>query len=65
MSVGDNVEDSGNDYRQQGAVYKAGKDGQWEAEAAVDPDFILWDVERLAAQAVRGGLTGWQLDKAE
>lgn len=35
-----------------------------EAGAADDPDFILWDVERLAAQAVRGGLTGWLLDKA-
>lgn len=35
-----------------------------EASAADDPAFILWDVERLAAQAVRGGLTGWLLDKA-
>ncbi len=35
-----------------------------EAMAADDPAFILWDVERLAAQAVRGGLTGWLLDKA-
>ncbi len=35
-----------------------------EAAAADDPDFVLWDVERLAAQAVRGGLTGWLLDKA-
>lgn len=35
-----------------------------EAAVADDPDFVLWDVERLAAQAVRGGLTGWLLDKA-
>lgn len=35
-----------------------------EAEASSDQDFILWDAERLAAQAVRGGLTGWLLDKA-
>jgi hypothetical protein len=35
-----------------------------EAMAADDSAFILWDVERLAAQAVRGGLTGWLLDKA-
>lgn len=35
-----------------------------EAMAADNPAFILWDVERLAAQAVRGGLTGWLLDKA-
>lgn len=35
-----------------------------EAEAASDPDFILWDADRLSSQAVRGGLTGWLLDKA-
>lgn len=35
-----------------------------EAAAADDPTFVLWDVEHLAAQAVRGGLTGWLLDKA-
>lgn len=35
-----------------------------EAAAADDLDFILWDVGHLAAQAVRGGLTGWLLDKA-
>jgi hypothetical protein len=35
-----------------------------EAAAADDPAFVLWDVEHLAAQAVRGGLTGWLLDKA-
>ena len=35
-----------------------------EAAAADDPAFVLWDVEQLAAQAVRGGLTGWLLDKA-
>lgn len=29
-----------------------------------DPNFVLWGVEQLAAQAVRGGLTGWLLDKA-
>lgn len=27
-------------------------------------DFVFWDVDELAAQAVRGGLTGWLLDKA-
>jgi hypothetical protein len=37
---------------------------QKEAAAADDPDFVLWDVERLATQAVRGGLTGWLMDKA-
>ncbi len=35
-----------------------------EASSAGDSDFILWGVEQLAAQAVRGGLTGWLLDKA-
>ncbi len=35
-----------------------------EAAAADDLDFILWDVGHLASQAVRGGLTGWLLDKA-
>jgi hypothetical protein len=35
-----------------------------EAAAADDQDFILWDVWQLASQAVRGGLTGWLLDKA-
>jgi hypothetical protein len=37
---------------------------QKEAAAADDPCFVLWDVERMASQAVRGGLTGWLLDKA-
>ncbi len=35
-----------------------------EAEVSDDKTFILWDVSRLASQAVRGGLTGWLLDKA-
>lgn len=35
-----------------------------EAATSDDQDFILWDAERLAAQAIRGGLTGWLLDKA-
>lgn len=35
-----------------------------EAEVSDDPAFILWDVEQLSGQAVRGGLTGWLLDKA-
>lgn len=35
-----------------------------EAALADDPAFVLWDVEQLARQAVRGGLTGWLLDKA-
>ena len=35
-----------------------------EAATADDPSFVLWDVEHLASQAVRGGLTGWLLDKA-
>lgn len=35
-----------------------------EAEDVPDPDFILWGVRQLASQAVRGGLTGWLLDKA-
>lgn len=45
-------------------THSPNEDLRKEAEAADDPDFILWDVERLAAQAVRGGLTGWLLDKA-
>jgi hypothetical protein len=35
-----------------------------EAAAADDPAFVLWDVEHLAVQVVRGGLTGWLLNKA-
>ena len=35
-----------------------------EAEAADDPSFIFWGADQLASQAVRGGLTGWLLDKA-
>ena len=34
------------------------------AAAADDPAFILWGAETLASQAIRGGLTGWLLDKA-
>ncbi len=45
-------------------THSPNEDLRKEAEAADDPDFVLWDVERLAAQAVRGGLTGWLLDKA-
>lgn len=33
-------------------------------EAADDHDFVFWGVDQLASQAVRGGLTGWLLDKA-
>jgi hypothetical protein len=35
-----------------------------EAAASDDPSFVFWGVDQLAAQAVRGGLTGWLLDKA-
>lgn len=35
-----------------------------EAESAEDPAFVFWGVEQLASQALRGGLTGWLLDKA-
>jgi hypothetical protein len=35
-----------------------------EAADADDPGFILWDAEKIAWHAVRGGLTGWLLDKA-
>lgn len=35
-----------------------------EAAGADDAEFILWDAERIAWHAVRGGLTGWLLDKA-
>jgi hypothetical protein len=35
-----------------------------EADATEDPGFVFWGVEQLAALAVRGGLTGWLLDKA-
>jgi hypothetical protein len=35
-----------------------------EAKNDTDDTFILWDVEELASQAVRGGLTGWLMDKA-
>jgi hypothetical protein len=34
------------------------------AASAEDPGFILWDAEKIAWYAVRGGLTGWLLDKA-
>jgi len=34
------------------------------ANIADDPGFLLWDVEKIAWHAVRGGLTGWLLDKA-
>ncbi|MBK6591889.1 MAG: hypothetical protein IPG23_03605 [Burkholderiales bacterium] len=33
-------------------------------EAADDQDFVFWGVDQLASQVVRGGLTGWLLDKA-
>ncbi len=29
-----------------------------------DKSYILWDADELAAQAIRGGLTGWLIDKA-
>jgi len=35
-----------------------------DAENINDPDFLLWDAKQLASQAIRGGLTGWLLDKA-
>ncbi len=35
-----------------------------EAAKADDKNYILWGIEQLALQAVRGGLTGWLLDKA-
>lgn len=35
-----------------------------EASDADDADFVLWDAEQLALMAIRGGLTGWLLDKA-
>jgi hypothetical protein len=35
-----------------------------EAAATVDQSFVLWDGRQLAAQVVRGGLTGWLIDKA-
>lgn len=35
-----------------------------EAAGADDSEFILWDAEKIAWHAVRGGLTGWLLDKA-
>lgn len=35
-----------------------------ESARADDQSFILWDAQALASQAIRGGLTGWLLDKA-
>ena len=35
-----------------------------EAKDDLNETFVLWDAEELASQAVRGGLTGWLLDKA-
>lgn len=35
-----------------------------EAAGQADQSFVLWDGRQLAAQAIRGGLTGWLLDKA-
>lgn len=35
-----------------------------EAGTTDDPGFVFWGVEQLAALVVRGGLTGWLLDKA-
>jgi hypothetical protein len=34
------------------------------AEAEYESNFILWNADQLAMQAVRAGLTGWLLDKA-
>jgi hypothetical protein len=35
-----------------------------EARVTEDDSFVFWGVDDLALQAVRGGLTGWLLDKA-
>lgn len=35
-----------------------------EAAANANQSFVLWDGAQLAAQAIRGGLTDWLLDKA-
>jgi hypothetical protein len=40
------------------------KDLQKAVSVADDQDFIFWGVDQLASQAIRGGLTGWLLDKA-
>lgn len=45
-------------------THSPGVDLRVEASRADDPDFLLWDAQTLAAQAIRGGLTGWLLDKA-
>ena len=37
---------------------------QKAVEIADDQDFVFWGVEQLASQVIRGGLTGWLLDKA-
>jgi hypothetical protein len=29
-----------------------------------DASCVFWGIDQIAAQAVRGGLTGWLLDKA-
>ena len=35
-----------------------------EAKTEQDEQFLLWDAEELASQAVRGGLSGWLMNKA-
>lgn len=40
------------------------EDLQKAVAATDDQDFVFWGVEQLASQAIRGGLTGWLLDKA-
>ena len=40
------------------------KDLQKAVAVADDQDFVFWGVEQLASQTIRGGLTGWLLDKA-
>ncbi len=34
------------------------------ARQGEDASYVFWGIEQIAAQAVRGGLTGWLLDKA-
>ncbi len=34
------------------------------ARQSADASYVFWGIDQIAAQAVRGGLTGWLLDKA-
>lgn len=45
-------------------THSPAEDLQKAVAAADDQDFVFWGVEQLASQAIRGGLTGWLLDKA-